>query len=99
MISSTSKKEWCVLDTEETRLIKQNYFRGWNEEAEEEALAMFGKRLDDEQEELAEDNNNIIITSADKLQHYHYMKQMYASEIFEQQNYDDWEHLDDKDKT
>ena len=27
------------------------------------------------------------------------MEQMYASEIFEQQNYDDWEDLDDKDKT
>lgn len=89
------KKEWCVLDTEETRRIKLNYFRGWNEEAEEEALAMFGKRLDDEQEELAEDN--IIVTSADKLQHY--MEQMYASEIFEQRNYDDWEDLDEEDKT
>jgi len=89
------KKEWCVLDTEETRLIKQHYFRGWNEEAEEEALAMFGKRLDDKQEELGEDN--IIITAADKLQHY--MEQMYASEIFEQRNYDDWEDLDDEDKT
>ena len=89
------KKEWCVLDTEETRLIKQHYFCGWNEEAEEEALAMFGKRLDDKQEELREDN--IIITAANKLQHY--MEQMYASQIFEQQNYDDWEDLDVKDKT
>ena len=43
------KKEWCVLDTKETRLIKQHYFCRWNEEAEEDALAMFGKRLDDEQ--------------------------------------------------
>ena len=24
------KKEWCVLGTEETRLIKQHYFRRWN---------------------------------------------------------------------
>ena len=56
---------------------------------------MFGKRLDDEQEEFAEDN--IIITSVEKLQHY--MAQMYAAEIFEQRNYDDWEDLDDEDKT
>jgi len=51
--------------------------------------------LDDKQEELAEDI--IIVTSADKLQHY--MGQIYVSEIFEQQNYDDWEDTDDEDKT
>ena len=65
-----------MLHTEDTRLIKQNYL-GRNEEAEEEALVMFGKRLDNEREELVEGNN--IVTSADKLQHL-----LYAADIFEQ---------------
>jgi len=89
------KKKWCVRNTDDTRLIKQHYFRRWNEKTEEETLVMFGKRLDNEQEELAEEN--IIITSADKLQHH--MEQMYAAEIFEQRNYNDWKDLDNKDKT
>ena len=72
------------MDTTTIKRINEEYYKPWNQI---DHITDFGIRLDEEQEHLA--NNKIEILEKDKLQFY--IKQMYASQIFEYREMKTWE--------
>ena len=72
--------EWCPLDEQAIKEVREHYFRGWQHSAQPkpEGLKKFAKRLDEEQAALAADG--VTISDGDKERHY--LLQVYRSGIF-----------------